>query len=63
MNEATEFEILRSLHTLWLRGGLSSTAIKILLKNQCELNLTLIVDDEIEAESEDGTTKYRIGKP
>jgi hypothetical protein len=36
MNQATEFEILRSLHTLWVRGGLSSSEIKILLKNHCE---------------------------
>ena len=62
MKEATEFDILKALHTLWLRGGLSSSAIKILLKNQCGVILTLIVDDKIMAESEDGTTKYRIGK-
>lgn len=59
---STEFEILRSLHTLWIRGGLSSSAIKILLKNHYELILTSMTEDEINAESIDGTTKYRIGK-
>jgi hypothetical protein len=58
---ATEFEILKSLHTLWVRGGLSSSAIKILLKNHYELILISITDDGINAESIDGTTKYRIG--
>lgn len=62
MNQATEFEILRSLHTLWVRGGLSSFEIKILLKNHCELILTSITDDEINVESIDGRTKYRIGE-
>jgi hypothetical protein len=59
---ASEFEILRSLHTLWVRGGLTSSAIKILLKNHCELILISITDDEIKAESIDGTAKYRIGQ-
>ena len=62
MNEATEFEILRSLHTLWLRGGVSSTAVSILLKNQCGIILTSMTEEEINGESTDGTTKYRIGK-
>ena len=62
MNPANEFEILRSLHTLWVRGGLSSTVIEILLKDNCGMNLISITDDEIKTESEDGTIKYRIGE-
>jgi len=62
MNEATEFEILRSLHTLWLRGGITSTAVSILLKNQCGIILTSLTQDEINGETTDGKTKYRIGR-
>lgn len=62
MNEATEFEILRSLHTLWLRGGLISTEVSILLKNQCGILLTSLTETEINGESTDGKTKYRIGR-
>lgn len=61
IHPATEFEVLRSLHTLWVGGGLSFTAIKILLKNHYELILTSMTEDEINAESIDGKTKYRIG--
>jgi len=62
MNEATEFEILRSLHTLWLKGGITSETVSILLKNQCGIILTSLTQDEINGESTDGTTKYRIGR-
>jgi len=62
MNEATEFEILRSLHTLWLRGGITPETVSILLKNQCGIILTSLTQDEINGETTDGTTKYRIGR-
>ena len=62
MNKATDFDILRSLHTLWLGGGLTNDSVSILLKNQCGIILTSLTEEEINGESTDGKTKYRIGK-
>ena len=62
MSEAAEFEILRSLHTLWLRGGLTSDGVSVLLENKCGIILISLTKEGINGESTDGTTKYRIGK-
>jgi hypothetical protein len=60
VNRATEQETLQVLHTLWVGGRLSSYEVKKLLWQAYSLELTVLTNGEIRAESEDGETKYSI---
>jgi hypothetical protein len=62
MNQATEFEIIRTLHTLWMKGLLTFQQVELLLIQSNQLELTSLNKDEFIAETLDGKTKYRIGK-
>jgi hypothetical protein len=62
MNEATEFEMMRSLHTLWMKGLLTFEQVELLLIQNNQLELTFLNKNEFTAETLDGRTKYRIGK-
>ena len=62
MNEATEFEMMRSLHTLWMKGLLTFEQVELLLIQSNQLELTFLNKNEFTAETLDGRTKYRIGK-
>jgi hypothetical protein len=62
MNEATEFEIMRTLHTLWMRGLLTFEQVELLLIQSNQLELTFLNKNEFMAETLDGKTKYRLGE-
>tara|TARA_B110000971_G_scaffold113152_1_gene116100 strand:+ start:1848 stop:2033 length:186 start_codon:yes stop_codon:yes gene_type:complete len=61
MRAATAHETLQVLHTLWIGGRLSSYEVKKLLWQAYGLELTVLSNSEIRAESKDGNTKYSIG--
>jgi hypothetical protein len=59
---ATEFEIMRTLHTLWVKELITWDEVEELLVASIQLELTFLNKDRFEAESLDGKTKYEIGK-
>jgi hypothetical protein len=61
MIEATEFEIMRTLHTLWMDELMTWEQVETLLLQSCQLEITFMNEDRISAESLDGKTKYEIG--
>jgi hypothetical protein len=61
MIEATEFEIMRTLHTLWMDELITWEQVETLLLQSCQLEVTFMNEDRISAESLDGKTKYEIG--
>lgn len=60
VNKATEYETLRVLHTLWKSRSLETATVKRLLKEDYNLELTVLTNGEIKAQSPDGKTKYSI---
>ncbi len=62
MNEATEFEIMRSLHTLWMKGLITWDQVEELLIASIQLELTFLNKNKFTAETLDGRTKYKIGE-
>jgi len=61
MNEATEFEIMRTLHTFYIKDLMSWEMIEEYLIASTQLELTFMNENIIKAESLDGKTKYEIG--
>jgi hypothetical protein len=61
MNEATEFEIMRTLHTFFIKKLMSWEMVEEYLIASTQLEITFMNEDRIEAESLDGKTKYEIG--
>jgi len=57
---ATEFETLKVLHTLWKSKDLDTAKVKTILKETYNLELTVLANGEISAQSPDGKTKYSI---
>jgi hypothetical protein len=57
---ATEFEIMRTLHTLWIDNLITWEQVELLLLQSCQLELTYMNQIKIMAESLDGKTKYKI---
>ena len=62
MKESTEFEMMRSLHTLWMKGLLTFEQVELLLIQNNQLELTFLNKNEFMAETLDGKTKYRLGE-
>jgi hypothetical protein len=62
MKESTEFEMMRSLHTLWMKGLLTFEQVELLLIQSNQLELTFLNKNEFMAETLDGKTKYRLGE-
>ena len=60
MNEATEFEIMRTLHTFYIKDLMSFEMVVEYLISSTQLELTFMNEDIIKAESLDGKTKYEI---
>jgi hypothetical protein len=58
--KATEFETLKVLHTLWKSKDLDTAKIKTILKETYNLELTVLANGEISAQSPDGKIKYSI---
>ena len=61
MNEETEFEIMRTLHTFFVKDLMSWEMVEEYLIASTQLEITFMNEDRIEAESLDGKTKYEIG--
>ena len=61
--QATVFETLRVLHNLWKSKDLDTSKVRLILKETYKLNLTVLANGEIKAESPDGKEKYTIGTP
>jgi beta-xylosidase len=61
MIEATEFEIMRTLHTFYIKDLMSWEMVEEYLIASTQLELTFMNEDRIFAESLDGKTKYEIG--
>lgn len=60
MRKANTEEALRVFHTMWKSRGLDTAIIKRLLKEEYDLELTVIANGEIKAQSPDGRTKYSL---
>lgn len=58
--KATEFETLRVLHTLWKNKDIDTVQVKNILNENYRLQLTVLANGEIAAQSPDGKTKYSI---
>jgi len=61
MIEATEFEIMRTLHTFYIKDLMSWEMVEEHLIASVQLELTFMNEVRIFAESLDGKTKYEIG--
>lgn len=57
---ATQFETIRVLHNLWSTNQITAVEVKSILKKQFDLELTVLANGEIKAQSVDGTQKYSI---
>jgi len=60
MRKANTEEVLRTLHTLWKSRGMDTVTVKKLLKEEYDLELTVLANGEIKAQSPDGKTKYLL---
>ena len=60
MIEAREFEIMRTLHTFYIKHLMSWEMVEEYLIASTKLELTFMNKDRIAAESFDGKTKYEI---
>jgi len=60
VQRATEHDTLKVLHTLWKSKSLETATVKRLLKDEFDLDLTVLANGEISAQSTDGKTKYSI---
>jgi hypothetical protein len=58
---STEFEIMRTLHTLWMDELMTWEQVENLLLQSCQLEITFMNKDKITAESLEDETKYEIG--
>ena len=60
MRKANTEEALRVFHTMWRSRKMETFQVKKLLKEEYDLELTVLANGEIKAESSDGKTKYSI---
>lgn len=60
--KATEFETMKVLYTLWKSNHMDVASIKQILLSEYSLELTILSNSEITAQSPDGKTKYSINK-
>ena len=60
MRRANTEEVLRTLHTIWKSKRMDTVTVKKLLKEEYDLELTVLTNGEIKVESPDGKTKYSI---
>ena len=62
VTKATTFETLRVLHNLWKSKDLDTSKVRIILQETYDLELTVLSNGEISAQSPDGTQKYKINQ-
>jgi hypothetical protein len=60
MIPATEFEIMRSLHTLFVKELITWDQVEELLVASVQLELTFLNESKFEAETLDGLIKYKL---
>jgi hypothetical protein len=60
MRRANTEEVLRTLHTLWKSKGMDTIEVMGILKEEFDLELTVLANGEIKVQSPDGKTKYSI---
>jgi hypothetical protein len=60
VQRAADFEVLRVLHTLWKSRDIDVAKVKNILKESYSMELTVLTNSEISAQSTDGKTKYSI---
>ena len=60
MIPATEFEIMRSLHTLFVKELITWDQVEELLVASVQLELTFLNESKFEAETLDGLVKYKL---
>lgn len=58
--KVNEFETLRVLHFLWKKRQVTVVKVKQILKESYDLELTVLTDKKIKAQSPDGKSKYSI---
>jgi len=59
---APVFEALRVLHNLWKMGKITFVDLRNYLKEQYDVEITVLTNGEIKAESQDGKHKYLINQ-
>ena len=62
VKRATEFEALTVLHTLWKSKSLATSEVKRLLKEEFNLELVVLANGSITAESTDKKQQYKINQ-
>ena len=60
MRNATKFETLRVLYSLWRKGEMETAQVRHLLITSCLLQLTSLTNEGITAETPDGKIKYKL---
>ena len=60
MRKANTEEVLRTLHTIWKSKAMNIVTVRTLLKEEYDLELTVLANGEIKVQSPDGKTKYSI---
>ncbi len=58
--KATQFETMQVLHNLWSTNQLTAVEVRSMLKKQFDIQLTVLANGSIQAESQDGKQKYKI---
>lgn len=62
IQQPSEFEVMRVLHSLFLKELLTWEQVEELLVAIVQLELTFLNKNRFEAESLDGLSKYKIGE-
>lgn len=60
MTPATEIEIMKSLHTLFVKELITWDQVEELLVASLQLELTFLNESKFEAETLDGLIKYKL---
>lgn len=60
MKPATEIEIMKSLHTLFVKELITWDQVEELLVASVQLELTFLNESKFEAETLDGLIKYKL---
>jgi hypothetical protein len=58
--KATTFEALRVLHNMYKMRSITINVLQNYIKEQYDLQLTVLANGSIQAESQDGNQKYKI---
>lgn len=62
IHQPSEFEVMRVLHSLYVKELLTWEQVKDLLLTGIHLELTFLNKTRFEAESLDGLSKYKMGE-